>query len=96
MVVTFNELAERELNDAAAYYEVEQVGLGVAFVAEAERCTAAILEYPFAASEVVAGIRRRLCDRFPYAILYAATESESRVLAIMNLRRRPNYWVGRS
>jgi hypothetical protein len=49
VVVTFNELAERELNDAAAYYEVEQAGLGLALVAEVERCTQAIVEFPLAA-----------------------------------------------
>jgi hypothetical protein len=35
--VTFNELAERELNDAAQYYEHEESGLGVAFLAEVRR-----------------------------------------------------------
>jgi hypothetical protein len=34
VVVTFNEFAERELNDAAAYYDVERPGLGVAFLGE--------------------------------------------------------------
>ena len=34
MRVTFNELAERELNDVAQYYEYEQSGLGAAFIAE--------------------------------------------------------------
>jgi hypothetical protein len=31
VIVTFNELAERELNDAAAYYEIEQSGLGLSY-----------------------------------------------------------------
>jgi len=44
--VTFNELAEHELNDAIQYYEHEQVGLGVAFLAEVRRCTEALVEYP--------------------------------------------------
>jgi hypothetical protein len=30
--VTFNGLAERELNDAAQYYELEEQGLGGAFL----------------------------------------------------------------
>ena len=38
MRVTFNELAERELKDAAQYYEREQSGLGTAFIAEVRRC----------------------------------------------------------
>jgi plasmid stabilization system protein ParE len=96
VVVTFNELAERELNDAAAYYDVEQPGLGAAFLLEVERCTLGIVEFPLAAPEVLGAVRRRLCDRFPYAVLYTASYDEIRVLAIMNLHRRPAYWVGRS
>jgi toxin ParE1/3/4 len=96
VVVTFNELAERELHDAAAYYEGEQSGLGAAFILEVERSTQAIVEFPLAAPQVLGSVRRRLCDRFPYAILYSTSEAEVRILAIMNLKRRPSYWVGRS
>ena len=41
MPVTFNELAERELNDAIQYFEHEQSGLGAAFLAEVRRRTSA-------------------------------------------------------
>ena len=96
MRVTFNELAERELNDAAQYYEHEQAGLGAAFVAEIERTTRTLIELPLASPVVLNSVRRRLCSRFPYALLYTVAESEIRILAVMNLKRRPGYWVGRS
>ena len=35
--VSFHELADRELNDAALYYEAETAGLGVRFLDEVER-----------------------------------------------------------
>jgi plasmid stabilization system protein ParE len=73
--VTFNELAERELNDAIQYFEHEQSGLGAAFLAEVRRCTSAITEHPEAGSVVVGRIRRRLCQRFPYGLLYIVTGS---------------------
>mgnify|MGYP001205216896 CR=1 FL=1 len=95
MRVTFNEFAEKELNDAIRYYESEQVGLGEAFLAEIRRCTAAIVEYPDASPTVRGNIRRRLCNRFPYGLLYARHGDQIRMLAVMNLKRRPNYWVGR-
>ncbi len=95
MRVTFNELAERELNDAAQYYAKEEVGLGTAFIAEVRRCIDGILEYPQAGAVVMGAIRRRLCQRFPYALLYAMAGDEIRILAVMNLNRRPGYWVGR-
>ena len=65
MRVTFNELAERELNDAAHYYELEQSGLGGAFITDIQRCTQAIEAYPLAGPIVLGTIRRRLCQRFP-------------------------------
>ena len=91
MTLSFNALAERELNDAAHYYELESPGLGFAFLSEAERVCAAIAEYPEAAPAVLEGIRRRLFLRFPYAVLYRAHDDHIRVLAIMNLKRRPTY-----
>jgi len=94
--VTFNEIAKRELNDAVQYYEQEQAGLGAAFITEVERCVRALVEFPRSSPVVLGSVRRRLCSRFPYGVLYTVTESEIRILAVMNLRRRPGYWVGRS
>ena len=95
MRVTFNELAERELNDAIQYFEHEQSGLGAAFLAEVRRCTSGMTEHPEAGVVVLGHIRRRLCQRFPYGLLYTVAGNEVRILAVMNLRRRPGYWVGR-
>lgn len=96
MLVSFHELAERELNDAAAYYRQEQSGLGLAFISEVQRCADAIVEQPEAGPIVQGAVRRRLCRRFPYALLYTVREDRIRILAVMNLKRRPAYWVGRS
>jgi len=96
MAISFHELAERELNDAAQYYEHEQPGLGAAFVADVRRCTDAIVEHPEAGPVILGRVRRRLCRRFRYGVLYTVRPDSVRVLAVMNLRRRPTYWVGRS
>ena len=95
MSVSFHPLAERELNDAAQYYERESPGLGAAFLAEAQRCCDSILEYPDSGQVASGTIRRRLLRRFPYAVLYTIRPDEVRILAVMNLRRRPGYWAGR-
>ena len=96
MVASFHDLAKVELNEAAQYYEGESPGLGEAFVAEVEHCTAAILEHPGASPIVTRAIRRRLLRRFPYGLLYRVKPEEVRILAVMNLKRRPGYWVGRA
>ena len=92
---TYHRLARRELNEAAQYYESESPGLGSAFLDEVERCTQAIVTFPEAAPLITATIRRRLVLRFPYALLYSIKADKVRVLAVMNLKRRPMYWVSR-
>jgi len=94
--VSFHRLAERELNDAALYYEHESPGLGVRFLDEIERYIDAIAKNPNAGKKVRGEVRRRILRKFPYGILYSVKDDGIRILAIMNLRRRPTYWVGRS
>ena len=95
MVASFHDLAKVELNEAMPYYEAESPGLGAAFLAEVERSTAAITENPEAGLVVGGSVRRRILRRFPYGLLYRIRADRIRILAIMNLRRRPAYWVGR-
>ena len=94
--VSFHELAERELNDAALYYEQERTGLGVKFLDEVERVISSIIRNPNAGKLVRGRVRRRIFHKFPYGILYSVNADGIRILAIMNLKRRPLYWVGRS
>ena len=94
--VSFHRLAERELNDAALYYERESSGLGTIFLNDVEYYIEAIVRNPNAGVKIRGEIRRRLLRRFPYGILYSAHADNIRILAIMNLKRRPTYWVGRS
>ena len=95
MNVSFNRLAERELIEAAQYYGLESSRLSAAFLAEVEICCAAVTEHPEVGSCVLGNIRRRLVRRFPYAVIYTIRPGLIRVLAVMNLKRRPAYWIGR-
>lgn len=92
---SFHPLAERELLDAARYYERESPGLGARFLDAAERCELEIIEYPSAGTSLAGDVRRRLLRTFPYALLYRATAAGIRILAVMTLKRRPTYWVSR-
>ena len=91
----FHRLAEYELNEAAQYYDLEEPGLGDAFLEEVDRCVQSIQVQPEAGTILRGVVRRRLLRRFPYALLYKINPSGIRILAVMNLRRRPTYWVGR-
>ena len=92
---SFHRLAESELNEAAQYYELERPGLGSAFLNEVERCLQSISEHPEAGPAILGQVRRRLLRRFPYGLLYTLKTDGPRILAVMNLKRRPTYWVGR-
>jgi len=91
----FHRLAERELNDAAQYYDLENPGLGSSFLQEVDRCLRLIDERPEAGPILRGAVRRRLLRRYPYALLYTTSSVGIRILAVMNLKRRPAYWVGR-
>jgi plasmid stabilization system protein ParE len=93
--VSFHELADLELNEAAQYYESEVTGLGVAFLAEVERSIKQIQDHPEAAPAILRFIRRKLLRRFPYSIMYSVVDDSVRILAIANQKRRPFYWYRR-
>ncbi len=94
--VSFNPLDERELNDAARYYEIKCPGLGSRFLEEAERCLFTIVEYPESSPVLQGDIRRQLMRSFPYGLLYTIKPDFIRLLAVMNLHRHPLYWIGRN
>jgi plasmid stabilization system protein ParE len=74
----------------------ESLGLGVKFLDEIEHYIDGIGTNPNAGQKVRGEVRRRILRKFPYAILYSVKNGGIRILAIMNLKRKPNYWVGRS
>jgi plasmid stabilization system protein ParE len=93
--VVFHPLAERELIEAARFYESRAANLGGDFLREVEHTLAQIVATPEAGSLMSGTIRRRLVRRFPFAILYQAGIENVSVIALMHLRRRPGYWKRR-
>lgn len=91
----FHRLAEDELNEAARYYDREEPGLGSSFLEEVDRCLQSLATHPEAGPILRGVVRRRLLRRFPYALLYKIKPGGIRILAVMNLKRRPAYWVSR-
>ena len=74
---------------------IERNPASAAFLEEVDRCLQSIQAAPEAGAILRGTVRRRLLRRFPYALLYKIKPSGIRILAVMNLRRRPTYWVGR-
>ncbi|MEQ1776406.1 MAG: type II toxin-antitoxin system RelE/ParE family toxin [Burkholderiales bacterium] len=88
--------AQRELDEAVAYYEAQVAGLGDAFLLEALRVIDLISIYPDAWHPLSADIRRCRLSRFPYGVVYMQEPEGIIVLAVMHLHRKPEYWRGRA
>jgi toxin ParE1/3/4 len=91
----FDAAAERELNEAVDFYDLESPGLGDVFLAEVEHTLTQVTAFPEAAEPLRDGVRRRLLHTFPYALLYSLRTDGVRVLAVAHQRRRPFYWEDR-
>ncbi len=95
MKYSFHEAAEKEFFAAIEYYEECQLGLGLRFSKEVYATIERIHEYPFAWSSIDSKTRRCLTTRFPYGILYRITGNTLLIMAVMHLRRKPDYWKNR-
>jgi len=76
---SFHELAELEVNDAAAFFEIEQVGLGLRFLSAVETAVGHIREYPEASPLIIQDIRRKVLKTFPYSILNSIKPDRIRI-----------------
>jgi plasmid stabilization system protein ParE len=93
--VVFLAPAERELDDAVAWYNEQTAGLGREFLDELDRALRRALAFPTSTTEIESGIRRCLIARFPYALIYGIDNETLVVVAVAHLHRRPRYWIDR-
>jgi toxin ParE1/3/4 len=89
--VSFHEMAEHELNEAASYYDAQSPGLGYAFLDAIERVVNQILAHPNSGPLFNEVVRAKLVRRFPYSIMYSVQPEGIRILAIANHKRRPSF-----
>jgi len=92
---TFHPNAETEFDQAVAYYEVRQRGLGLDLTDEVLVSITRILDYPKAGSPFSQKTRRALTRRFPYGIIYQVHHESVQIIAVAHLSRRPRYWEER-
>jgi plasmid stabilization system protein ParE len=93
MKIFFSKFAKKELDDAFAYYETEQLGLGFLFKNEIKSSLKRITEHPDAWSIEINEVRKALLHRFPYKILYSIEKDCILILAIAHQHRKPDYWI---
>lgn len=91
----FHAAAEAEMQNAAAYYELQQRDLGRRFLASVQDALNRILLNPQLYPIVEKDVRRCLTRTFPFGILFRERSDSIQVVAVMHLHREPNYWQKR-
>lgn len=91
----FHRSAAAEYAVAAEYYAGINPALGQRFHAEIESLIAEVCTHPTLYRRHSDHTRRHFSTVFPYGVLYRDLPDEVRILAIMPLRRDPNYWRDR-
>ena len=87
--------ALQELHYAARWYESQTYSLRNDYLSDVDRAINFIKESPTTWPLYVNGTRRFLLRRFPFAIVYRYRRNSIEILAVMHLRRHPNYWMTR-
>ncbi len=87
--------AAKELADAIDYYNICSEGLGAKFLTEVTKGIDNILSYPQAWQKISQRTRRYLLNNFPYGLIYSHEKNMITILAVMNLKKEPKYWVTR-
>jgi plasmid stabilization system protein ParE len=99
--VRLDPLAEAELQDAIAWYDDEQPGLGMRFWDAVDGALEKLSTSPVVASTPVPDMpadvpaRRVFIPPFPYQVVFVEWRDECRVVAIAHFAREPRYWLGR-
>lgn len=95
MLVEFLAPAQAEFDEAVAYYDSQQGGLGSQFPEEVKLTLRRILQYPEAWSPLSKRTRRCRTHKFPYGIIYQIRGDLLLVVALMHLHREPRTWKSR-
>jgi toxin ParE1/3/4 len=95
MTFSFHSEAEAEFNEAIEYYENNEHGLGYDFSIEVHSAIQNIVSFPTAWPVMEDDMRRCLVKRFPYGVVYSIEPGAVYILAVMHLRRHPDYWKNR-
>jgi plasmid stabilization system protein ParE len=88
--------AEADANEAAAWYEAQQPGLGIEFVLELDAAIERAAEAPLAYEAIFGDLRRVLLRRFPYSVYFVFERELVEVFAVLHQQRAPSRWQSRA
>lgn len=92
MKLTLHPGAERDLAEAAAFYEREgSPALAARFILEFKRASQRIVEHPELGASRANGRRGLRLDIFPYTVIYRVDAGSVRILVVMHQSRHPKH-----
>src|SRR5262249_16821286 len=87
--------AEVEIVEGADWYEARSPGRGLVFLRAVEVSLEIIRSNPDDYQPIFRNVHRAPIRRFPYGLMYTATDHEVIVIACIHGRRHPSRWKGR-
>ena len=93
--ISFLPAAREEFLQTVDHYDAEAPGLGAEFAAEVERAAERIAAFPEHGAPYLAGTRRVILRRFPFAVVYQVISEGVLIVAVAHHSRRPGYWRDR-
>jgi plasmid stabilization system protein ParE len=94
--VRLRDEAERDLADAASWYERQRTRLGHEFLDDVQSLLDRIAEQPLTFPIVRRNSRRAVMSRFPFCVYFAVEATTIVVLAIIHGSRHPRRWKSRN
>ena len=91
MTLEFSELAQTELEDARAYYNLQQNSLGERFKEHIKENVDGIALFPRLYPKVTDELHRVVVHKFPYSIFYILLDEIIVIVSIAHQHRKPFY-----
>ena len=93
--IRFHPEADEEMVEAAVWYEAQQEDLGKRFLTAVQDALNRIELNPELYPFVEGDVHRCLTKTFPFGILFRIRPHIIAIMAVMHLRRDPDYWKTR-
>ena len=91
--------AQRELSNAANFYEAARAALGIEFIGEFDKAVETILDNsrigPVVAETRSSVLHEFILARFPYRLIYSIETDSILIVAVAHQHRQPLYFRGR-
>ena len=95
MKVVLHPEADAEFLQAQQRYAAVSAPLGRRFYDEITAVFRRVIEHPHRYKQFDPPARRLFANGFPYAVVYVARPDAIWIIAVMHVRRAPDYWKSR-